>query len=117
MSGFAARLTGDVSRRTMLWLAALFAALIVAPWVMNDYLVTVLILILYRAYTGQAWNIMMGFAGQLSTWPCHLCGAGRMWRRCCSHATALPHGSACLLPCRSQLPAAPSSVFSPFASA
>ena len=32
----------------------------------NDYLLTVLILILYFAYIGQAWNIMMGFAGQLS---------------------------------------------------
>ena len=32
----------------------------------GDYLLTVLILILYFAYTGQAWNIMMGFAGQLS---------------------------------------------------
>ena len=35
-------------------------------WLANDYLLTVLILILYFAYTGQAWNIMMGFAGQLS---------------------------------------------------
>src|SRR5208337_2607256 len=32
----------------------------------GDYLLTVLITILYFAYTGQAWNIMMGFAGQLS---------------------------------------------------
>ena len=44
----------------------LLAALLAAPWIVNDYLVTVLILILYLAYTGQAWNIMMGFAGQLS---------------------------------------------------
>ena len=35
-------------------------------WLANDYLLTVLIIILYFAYTGQAWNIMMGFAGQLS---------------------------------------------------
>jgi len=49
MSAFAARLTADVSRRTMLWLGALFAALVVAPWVVNDYFVTVLILILYLA--------------------------------------------------------------------
>ena len=66
MAALVARLTGDVSRRTMIWLAALLAALVIAPWVVNDYLVTVLILILYLAYTGQAWNIMMGFAGQLS---------------------------------------------------
>ena len=50
----------------MIWLAALLAALVIAPFVVNDYLLTVLILILYFAYTGQAWNIMMGFAGQLS---------------------------------------------------
>ena len=47
-------------------LAALLVALLVAPRFVNDYLLTVLILILYFAYTGQAWNIMMGFAGQLS---------------------------------------------------
>jgi branched-chain amino acid transport system permease protein len=55
-----------VSRRNLALLAALFAALVIAPWVVNDYMITVLILILYLAYTGQAWNIMMGFAGQLS---------------------------------------------------
>ena len=36
------------------------------PLLASDYLLTVLILILYFAYVGQAWNIMMGFAGQLS---------------------------------------------------
>ena len=50
----------------MAWLAALLAALLAAPWLANDYLLTVLIIILYFAYTGQAWNIMFGFAGQLS---------------------------------------------------
>jgi branched-chain amino acid transport system permease protein len=44
----------------------LLAALVAAPWMVNDYLLTVLVLILYFAYTGQAWNVMMGFAGQLS---------------------------------------------------
>ena len=47
-------------------LALLLAALVAAPLFANDYLLTVLILILYFAYTGQAWNILMGFAGQLS---------------------------------------------------
>jgi branched-chain amino acid transport system permease protein len=46
--------------------AALLVAVVAAPWIVNDYLLTVLIVILYFAYTGQAWNIMMGFAGQLS---------------------------------------------------
>jgi branched-chain amino acid transport system permease protein len=55
-----------LSPRTTIWLAALLAVLSVAPWLVNDYLLTVLIVILYFAYTGQAWNIMMGFAGQLS---------------------------------------------------
>ena len=61
-----ARPADGVPRRAAVLLAALLAALVIAPWIANDYLVTVLILILYLAYTGQAWNIMMGFAGQLS---------------------------------------------------
>ena len=61
-----ARFADGLSRRTVILLAALLAAFLVAPWIANDYLLTVLILILYFAYTGQAWNIMMGFAGQLS---------------------------------------------------
>lgn len=61
-----ARLTEEVPRRALVALALLFAALLVAPAFANDYLLTVLILILYFAYVGQAWNIMMGFAGQLS---------------------------------------------------
>ena len=61
-----ARLTNGVSARSWVLIAALLAALLAAPYFANDYLLTVLILILYFAYTGQAWNIMMGFAGQLS---------------------------------------------------
>jgi branched-chain amino acid transport system permease protein len=54
------------SRRAMVVLAALLAVLLVAPWFVSDYLLTVLIVVFYLAFTGQAWNIMMGFAGQLS---------------------------------------------------
>jgi branched-chain amino acid transport system permease protein len=61
-----ARFADRASRRSLALLATLFAALLVAPWLASDYLLTVLIVILYLAYTGQAWNIMMGFAGQLS---------------------------------------------------
>jgi branched-chain amino acid transport system permease protein len=61
-----ARLLRGVSRRSLLLLAMLLAALLVAPAFADDYLLTVLIVILYFAYTGQAWNILMGFAGQLS---------------------------------------------------
>jgi branched-chain amino acid transport system permease protein len=47
-------------------LVGLFVALVAAPLVADRYLVSVLTLILYFAYVGQAWNLMMGFAGQLS---------------------------------------------------
>ncbi len=47
-------------------LAGLFVALLAAPFVADRYVVSVLTLILYFAYVGQAWNLMMGFAGQLS---------------------------------------------------
>jgi branched-chain amino acid transport system permease protein len=57
---------GDIPPRARILLAVLLAALLVAPLIANDYLLTVLIIILYYAYTGQAWNLMMGFAGQLS---------------------------------------------------
>jgi branched-chain amino acid transport system permease protein len=60
------RLFEGVPTRGWVLGVALLAALIIAPLFANDYLLTVLILILYFAYAGQAWNIMMGFAGQLS---------------------------------------------------
>jgi len=59
-------LTDGVPRRALKLLAGLSLALIAAPLAASDYLITVLILVLYFAYVGQAWNIMMGFAGQLS---------------------------------------------------
>jgi branched-chain amino acid transport system permease protein len=61
-----ARLFAGISPRAAVLLAVLLAAFVAAPWLVNDYLLTILIIILYFAYTGQAWNIMMGFAGQLS---------------------------------------------------
>jgi branched-chain amino acid transport system permease protein len=60
------RLLEGVQRRSLVLLALVLATLLAAPWMANDYLLTVLITILYFAYTGQAWNVMMGFAGQLS---------------------------------------------------
>ena len=59
-------LFAGVPKRSVVVIAFLLGGLIVAPRFANDYLLTVLILILYFAYAGQAWNIMMGFAGQLS---------------------------------------------------
>ncbi len=61
-----ARLIEDLPPRALIWLGVLFIAALVAPLFASDYLLTVLILIFYFAYVGQAWNIMMGFAGQLS---------------------------------------------------
>jgi branched-chain amino acid transport system permease protein len=61
-----ARWTAGATPRGLVLLAILLLAALIAPFFASDYLLTVLILILYFAYTGQAWNIMMGFAGQLS---------------------------------------------------
>ena len=55
-----------LSPRVLVLLGAALAFFLVAPLLVNDYLLTILILTFYFAYTGQAWNIMMGFAGQLS---------------------------------------------------
>jgi branched-chain amino acid transport system permease protein len=55
-----------IPRRGLILMAALLAGLIALPLIASDYVITLLILILYFAYVGQAWNIMMGFAGQLS---------------------------------------------------
>jgi branched-chain amino acid transport system permease protein len=47
-------------------LAVLAVVLIALPAFVGNYALSVATLILYFAYTGQAWNVMMGFAGQLS---------------------------------------------------
>lgn len=44
-----------------------FAVLLLAvPWVASGYILSVSIICLYLAYMGQAWNLMLGFAGLLS---------------------------------------------------
>jgi branched-chain amino acid transport system permease protein len=60
------RLTDDLPPRALVLLGLLFVAALAAPFFAGDYLLTVLILIFYFAYTGQAWNILMGFTGLLS---------------------------------------------------
>ena len=54
-----------MNRRAVL-LAVLGAVLVALPAFVGSYALSVATLILYFAYTGQAWNVMMGFAGQLS---------------------------------------------------
>lgn len=61
-----ARLTGGVPARSLWCLGLLLVLLLVAPALLGKYGLSVLILVLYFASVGQAWNIMMGFAGQLS---------------------------------------------------
>jgi len=53
-------------KRELVLLLALAALLAVLPMFAGSYALSVATLILFFAYTGQAWNIMMGFAGQLS---------------------------------------------------
>jgi branched-chain amino acid transport system permease protein len=60
------RLVAGVSPRALWALAAIVVLLLFAPALVGKYGLSVLILVLYFAYVGQAWNILMGFAGQLS---------------------------------------------------
>ena len=53
-------------RRSLIAMAVFFGLLLVAPWLVNAYVLSILVVVLYYAYAGQSWNIMMGFAGQLS---------------------------------------------------
>jgi branched-chain amino acid transport system permease protein len=55
-----------MNRRQGLALALAGAFFVTAPLYVGDYLLSVLIVFLSAAYLGQCWNIMMGFAGQLS---------------------------------------------------
>jgi len=52
--------------RAGIGLAVLTTLLVAFPAFAGPYALSVATLILYFAYTGQAWNVMMGFAGQLS---------------------------------------------------
>jgi branched-chain amino acid transport system permease protein len=60
------RLWLGMSERQRALVGIVFALLAFAPLVADRYLISVLTLILYFAYVGQAWNLMMGYAGQLS---------------------------------------------------
>lgn len=53
-------------KRALALMALLALISLVLPAFANAYILSVAILILYFAYLGQAWNVMMGFCGQLS---------------------------------------------------
>jgi branched-chain amino acid transport system permease protein len=55
-----------MNRHAIFLLASLGVMLACLPFVASDYVLSVATLFLFFAYTGQAWNILMGFAGQLS---------------------------------------------------
>jgi len=60
------RLFAKTPRRGLALIAALLAALALAPLVLDRYVTSIFILIFWSVYVGQAWNIMMGYAGLLS---------------------------------------------------
>ena len=53
-------------KKEFAYLGILAALMVALPAFVGPYWLSVATLILYFAYTGQAWNVMMGFAGQLS---------------------------------------------------
>jgi branched-chain amino acid transport system permease protein len=55
-----------VNRRAAVSLTVLGLLLLALPFYGGSYGLSVATLILFFAFTGQAWNVMMGFAGQLS---------------------------------------------------
>ncbi len=56
----------DMPRRGRVLGGLALVLLLAAPLFADRYLLSVLILVFYFAYLGQAWNLMMGLAGQLS---------------------------------------------------
>jgi branched-chain amino acid transport system permease protein len=56
----------SVTPRGRIVIALTLAILLALPLAADRYVLSVLTLIFYFAYVGQAWNLMMGYAGQLS---------------------------------------------------
>ena len=64
-------------RGAVWWLgAAAVAVLLALPAVLTSYAVTVFIFIFFYAYLGQAWNVLGGYAGQLSAGHAAFVGVG-----------------------------------------
>ena len=55
-----------LSPRVAAALGIFVAIMLLLPLLVNAYIVSVLVVVLFAAYFGQSWNIMTGFAGQLS---------------------------------------------------
>ena len=55
-----------MNRRAILLLLGVFGLLMALPLWASPYVISLATLFLFFAYAGQAWNIMMGFAGLLS---------------------------------------------------
>jgi len=55
-----------MNRRAIALLGVLGVFLLIFPHMASSYAISVATLILFFAFTGQAWNVMMGFCGQLS---------------------------------------------------
>lgn len=56
----------NLAPRARVALGLLIALLLALPLVASTYIVSVMVLVLFAAYLGQAWNIMMGYVGLLS---------------------------------------------------
>ena len=55
-----------MNARAACWLFSLLVVLLFLPAVAGSYVLSLVTLMLFFAYAGQAWNILMGFAGKLS---------------------------------------------------
>jgi branched-chain amino acid transport system permease protein len=66
----------SASRGPLLLGAATILTLLVLPAVLSSYAVTVFIFIFFYGYLGQAWNVLGGYAGQLSAGHAAFVGVG-----------------------------------------
>jgi branched-chain amino acid transport system permease protein len=55
-----------LDKRSALFGVLLLALLFAGPWLLDDFVLSVLTLVFLFASVGLAWNLMMGYAGQLS---------------------------------------------------
>jgi len=65
-SGIFDRLLGELTPAGLVGLFGMLALLILLPFVFSGYIMTIAITVFYLAFIGQAWNLMLGFAGLLS---------------------------------------------------